>query len=69
MAEWLHGTKENFPLKHRHDRERKETADREHRREATHVSFSRAGSIRIPLEQTFSIDENRPSHSSSFYIE
>ena len=42
MAAWRHGTKENFPLKHRHDRERKETADREHRREATHVSFSRS---------------------------
>ena len=63
MAAWLRGTKESLPSKHRRDRERKETADREHCREATHLSFSCADSMSVPPDQTFPTDENRPMRS------
>ncbi len=52
MAAWLRGTKESSPSKHRRDRERKETVDREHCREATHWSFSCADSMSGPPDQT-----------------
>jgi hypothetical protein len=55
MAAWLHGTKECLPSKHRRDRERKETADREHCREATPLSFSGADSKSVPPDQTFQL--------------
>ena len=57
MAAWLRGTKESSPSKHRRDRERKETVDREHCREATHWSFSCADSMSGP-------PENRPMRVS-----
>ena len=62
---WRHGTKESFRSKHRRDRERKETADRGHCREANHLSFSCADSMSVPPDQTFPTGENRPKRVSS----
>ena len=64
MAAWLRGTKESLPSKHRRDRERKETAHREHCREATHLSFSCADWMSVPPDQTFPTDENRATRVS-----
>ena len=64
MAAWLRGTKESLPSKHQPDRERKETADREHCREVTHLSFSCADSMSVPPDQTFPTDDFRPMRVS-----
>lgn len=55
MAEWRHGTRGVLPLKHRRDRERKETSDKEQWREATPLSFSCADSMSVVSDRAFQL--------------